>query len=115
MDPEEVSDELQDLTEIEEMLIAQVFPVMSIYRLRGGQHGYRGNVINFPQDVQEFATKLPRHPLSLDVLVIRCQSTSNSEAFRDFRVRHVKVARALIWLKENNRYYSDITIDQEVL
>ena len=58
MDPGEVPDELQDLTEIEEMLIARVFPVMSIYRLRGGQHGYRGNVINFPQDVQEFCTKL---------------------------------------------------------
>ncbi|GES80914.1 uncharacterized protein LOC105316640 [Rhizophagus clarus] len=96
MDPGEVPDELRDLTEIEKMLIARVFPVMSIYRLRGGQNGYRGNVINFPQDVQEFATKLPRHPSSLDVLVIHRQSTSDLEAFRDFRVRRLKVARALI-------------------
>ena len=36
MDPGEVPDELQDLTEIEEMLIVQVFTVMSVYRLRGG-------------------------------------------------------------------------------
>jgi hypothetical protein len=115
MDPGEVPDELRDLTEIEEMLIARVFPVMSIYRLRGGQNGYRGNVINFPQDVQEFATKLPRHPSSLDVLVIRRQSANNLEAFRDFRVRRLKVARALLWLKENNRYYADITIDHEAL
>ena len=48
MDPGEVPDELQDLTEIEKMLIARVFPVMSVYRLREGQHGYRENVINFP-------------------------------------------------------------------
>ena len=58
MDPGEVPDELQDLNEIEKMLIARVFPVMSVYKLRGGQHGYRGNVINFPQDVLEFTTKL---------------------------------------------------------
>ena len=115
MDPGEVPDELQDLNEIEEMLIARVFPVMSVYKLRGGQHGYRGNVINFPQDVQEFTTKLPRDPSSLDVVVIRRQSASNLEAFREFKVRRAKVVHALNWLKENNRYYGDIIIDQEVL
>ena len=114
MDPGEVPDELRDLTEVEEMLIARVFPVMSVYRLRGGQHGYRENV-NFPQDVQEFTTKLPRDPSSLDVVVIRRQSASNLEAFRDFRVHRAKVVHALNWLKENNRYYGNIIIDQEVL
>src|SRR5437588_590702 len=33
MDPGDVPDELQGLTEVEEMLIAQVFTVMSVYRL----------------------------------------------------------------------------------
>ena len=33
MDPGDVSEELKGLTEIEEMLIAQVFMVMSVYRL----------------------------------------------------------------------------------
>ena len=70
MDPGEVPEELQDLTEIEEMLIAKAFTVMSVYRLRGGQYGYRGNVINFPQDIQEFTTRLLRHSLSLEVLLI---------------------------------------------
>ena len=88
---------------------------MSVYRLRGGQHGYRGNVINFPQDVQEFTTYLPRNPSSLDVLVIRRQSANNSAGFRDFKVRRAKVTRALIWLKENNRYYADIIINYGVL
>src|SRR6266542_291800 len=49
------------------------------------------------------------------MLVIRHQSESNSEAFRDFKVRRKKVAHALMWLKENNRYYIDIIIDFEVL
>ncbi|RGB24473.1 hypothetical protein C1646_773050 [Rhizophagus diaphanus] len=90
MDPGEVLDELQNLTKIEEMLIARVFPMMLVYRLRGGQHGYH-------------------------VLVIRYHSASNPEAFRDFRVHRNKIIHALNWLKENNRYYADIIIDHEVL
>src|SRR6266496_6042706 len=66
MDPGVVPDELKGLTEIEEMLIAQVFTVMTVFRLRGGQTGYRGNVINFSQDIHEFTIRLPRHPSSLD-------------------------------------------------
>ncbi len=37
MDPGDVPEELKELSEIEEMLIAQVFTVMTVYRLRGGQ------------------------------------------------------------------------------
>src|SRR3989337_1278848 len=51
MDPGDVPEELKGLTEIEEMLIAQVFTVMSVYQLRGGQNAYTGNVINFTQDI----------------------------------------------------------------
>ena len=71
MNPEEVPEELKTLTEIEEMLIAQVFTVIMIYRLRGGQNGYRGNVINFHQDIQEFTNRLPRNPSLLDILIVR--------------------------------------------
>ncbi|CAG8687584.1 10113_t:CDS:2, partial [Gigaspora rosea] len=84
MDPGEVPEELQGLTEIEEMLIAKVFTVISVYRLR-------------------------------EILVVRRQSTSNLASFRDFTVRRNKVACALHWLKTNNRYYNDISIDNEVL
>ncbi|CAG8809976.1 16881_t:CDS:2, partial [Dentiscutata erythropus] len=92
---------LKGLTKIEEMLIAQVFPVMSVYRLRGGQLGYRGNVINFLQDVREFTTRLPRHPSSLDILIV-CRQSGDLTSFRDFNVRRAKISRALYWLKANN-------------
>ena len=36
MDPDEVPEVMKGLTEIEEMLIAQVFTVMTVYRLKGG-------------------------------------------------------------------------------
>jgi hypothetical protein len=45
----DLPEELQGLTEIEEILIAQIFPaVISVYCLHEGQYSYRGNVINFP-------------------------------------------------------------------
>ena len=51
IDLEEVSEEFQELTEIEKMLILKVFTVISIYRLHGKQNGYRGNIINFFQNI----------------------------------------------------------------
>ncbi|PKC01246.1 hypothetical protein RhiirA5_427029 [Rhizophagus irregularis] len=67
MDPGEVPDELRELTEVEEMLVAQVFLMMSVYRLHG----------------------MLRHLSLLDVLVIHHKSASNMEAFSDFKVCHI--------------------------
>ena len=71
MDPHTVPECLQNLTQIEEMLIARVCPVMCIYRKHGGQRGYKGHVINFPQNVKEFITKLPSSVSRLPILVVR--------------------------------------------
>ena len=62
MDPGNVPDQLQNLTQVEELLIASVVPMMSVYRLPYGQYGYSGHVhvLNLPQDVSSFACKLPR-------------------------------------------------------
>ena len=49
-------------TQVEEMLISGVLPIMSLYRLPHGQYGYSGHVINLPQDVGSFANTLPRLP-----------------------------------------------------
>ncbi|GES96640.1 uncharacterized protein LOC114518711 [Rhizophagus clarus] len=85
MNSGEVPDKLQNLTKIEKILITQVFPVMSVYRLCG------------------------------DVLIIHYQFMNNLESFRDFRVYWLKVVRVQLWLKKNNHYYSNITIDHEAL
>ncbi len=94
MDSENLSEKLQNLTEIEEMLIAQIFLVILIYYLHGGQYVYKGNVINFSQDVHEFTTRLSRNLTSLDVFVVYQQS-ANGSMFRDFNVHHDKIAQAL--------------------
>ncbi|CAG8702723.1 14889_t:CDS:2 [Cetraspora pellucida] len=91
MNLRDILKELQDLIEIEEMLITQIFLVISEYCLCGGQYAYKGNVINFFQD------------------------SASGPAFRDFNVRLVKIAKMLIWLKSNNWYYANIEIDNEAL
>ena len=51
---------LTGLTQVEEMLISGVLPIMSLYRLPHGQYAYSGHVINLPQDVASFASCRPR-------------------------------------------------------
>jgi len=72
MDPGDVPEELKGLTFIEEQLIARVHPLISIFKLKGLQYGYRGHIINFEQDVNEFAKQLPHKVDDLNsVLSIR--------------------------------------------
>ena len=94
MDLGDVPEELRGLTQIEEMLIAQIFLIISVYCLRGDQYAYHDHVINFPQDVQKFATCLPHHLLTLDVLVV-CHHSSDGRAFKDFNICQSIVSRAL--------------------
>ncbi|KAE8739488.1 hypothetical protein FOCC_FOCC015019 [Frankliniella occidentalis] len=113
MDPGEVPPELQGLTYIEQQLIARVHPVVSVYKVRGGQYGYSGNIINFPQDVQQLASALPHRLADLSsVITVR---TQGAEGQVDFKVRAGYVRRALVWLKANNRNYRDIQISEENL
>ena len=72
---------LQGLTQVEEMLISAVMPIMCIYHLPHEQkYGYSGHVINhvisghfvnLPQDVLSFASTLPRLPSKVDTIVVR--------------------------------------------
>ena len=101
----------QGLTQVEEMLISAVMPIMSVYRLPQGQYGYSGHVVNLPQDVASFAQSLPRLPSDLDVIVVKKEGANQTH--RDFRVRRGVVHRALQWLVTHNQYYRalGVTID----
>lgn len=104
---------MKDLTYIEEQLIAQVHPILSVYRIRGGQYGYRGQVINFPQDVNELGTELPHAIETVARYVVIRRNTS--AGYRDFFVKRSRVLNALNWLKAHNRFYHDIHINHHNL
>ena len=49
--PGPVPECLSQLSVVEEMLIAQIVPMMQTYELPFGQYGYRGHVLNLSQDI----------------------------------------------------------------
>ena len=108
MDPGEVPEELKRLSMVEEMLIALACPIMTVRRLKGGQTGYSGQVINMPQDVAKFATELPREVHDLPILIIRRKDQRNN--LLDCHVRRNNVVRALGWLQSHNDFYRQIAI-----
>ena len=111
--PSPVPEELQNLTQIEEMLIARVFPVISVYTKPGGQRAYRGHCINFPQEVEEIFHTLPRYPNELPVIIVAVDVRDNVS--KDLIVRREKVSAALHWLVKHNPAYKDIQINYECL
>ena len=94
MIPSCVPTELQNLTQIEEMLIARALPIMRVYIKPGGQRGYSGHCINLPQNVTELATCLPRYPKDLAVIIVKVKGRENT--FKDVTVRKQKVHNALV-------------------
>lgn len=61
MIPASVPVELQDLTQVEEMIISRAIPVMQVYlKPRFGTTSYRGHVVTLPHNVQNIANILPR-------------------------------------------------------
>lgn len=110
MDPGPIPPELVGLTLVEQMLISQVLPCMTIVRLpKGGQFGFKGHVLNVSQDLFGFVRTLPRSVQSLDLLVLK-KATDTHLPPTYFTVRRAGVLRALTWLKINNQFYRDITI-----
>ena len=71
MDPREQPHILNRLTQVEEMLIARVNPIIQVIQVFGGQYKYHGHTISFSQDIKSVAKALPRKIAKLDVLIVR--------------------------------------------
>ena len=94
------------MTHVEEMLISRVCPIMRIYRKHGGQRGFKGHVLNLPQDVQSFLNRLPSQAADSPVLVVQRHGTD--ETHRDFTVRRHRVVEAILWLKTSNPLFKEV-------
>ncbi|KAI0309385.1 hypothetical protein OF83DRAFT_1019024, partial [Amylostereum chailletii] len=122
---------LRALTLVEHLLIGHVFPRVFVVKLhpkdrRGGhdpstlQSGLKGNVTTFEMNMDKISdmvhgSLMPQRPLILSFLITIAyigKGPLPKEWLRGaFKVRRQHVADALAWLKENNRYYSDIDIN----
>eukprot|EP01083_Nonionella_stella_P158783 517231_1 len=100
MIPCDIPDELKDLTMLEELLIAKACPILRAYIKSGAYRGYSGHVINVPQDISEFATRLPRKVSDVPMIYISKENQYGEK--KDFLVNRDRVHNALLWLKANN-------------
>ncbi|KAF6149267.1 hypothetical protein GIB67_026123 [Kingdonia uniflora] len=92
MDPGRIPTELSRLTNLERILIARIHPMMFFYRVKGQQYKYSGNVINFAQDVNATASKLPCKPAHLSAILI--VNRVGAHGSKEFRVRREYVRQA---------------------
>ena len=113
LDPGEIPEELRKLTFVEELLIALNHPIVSVYKIKNNQYGYRGNIITFPQDISSMAKALPHSIETISkYIIVRRKQCGN---FIDFIVNSERLRNALKWLKKNNPFYREIEISQDNL
>jgi hypothetical protein len=80
----------------------------------GGQYGFRGNVINFPQDIAAFARSLPRRVEDLPIIIVRRRG-QQPEEYDDFKVKVDNIRTWLQHLVGNGVLSGDYDIDQDEL
>ncbi len=93
----------EKLTMVEEMLISPVQPIMSIYRLPGGQLVSRGYVANFSQNLDVLCKELPRIPADISVIILKKDGQCNNN--KEFKVNRARVLACLAYLCELNPQY----------
>lgn len=118
--------QLEDLTPVEECLIAKCHPVGTILKLRPGNHSaptnycaLRGHMIVIPQDPGPLLQILPNPELRLDNLIKvfwlgKCKPT-NQDLKPFLQVRKDKVLAALQYLVQNNHLYHDLAINHSMM
>lgn len=112
----EIPPELSNLTDLERKLIALRIPFMVIFCLvrYGSQYKVRGGCTNVPTSLDQIIDILPRlsnevefHPMKLKRRMIY-----KSNYMYNF-IRKDVVCAAIKWLKNNNKLYSHIGINEE--
>ena len=125
-----IPDELQNLTFVEEMLIARCRVRGCIIKLQFkgqanvmlSQRALRGNIISFSQNTDQITRHISLPALQslhedVQILFVGCTKSSAIRA----RVRplctvnRARVSQALHWKRQNDPYYATITVDYDLL
>jgi hypothetical protein len=117
---------LDDLTTVEECLIAKCHPVGAILKLRPGGHSspitynaIRGHMIVIPQNPGPLLQILPSPELRLDNLIkvfwLGQRAPADADLKPFLRVRKDRVLAALQYLVQHNHLYRDLTINHAMM
>ena len=104
---------LSRLNDLEMRLLCTRYPFMKIVSLpTGGQAGIQGSVVNVPVDVHETCANLPRSLRTSGIVAIKLKRALKYKGHVMYKYVHpAAVLSALQWLRENNRLYKDIAVN----
>jgi len=117
-------DEFKDLTWIEEMVCAKYRNTAHITRIYQSSDPsqpkvFHGNTCAHDMNIVSTASVLPRTPADingmLSVVFIGPGRFKPDSLGPLFKIRKSKVWRFLLWLKEHNRLYIDMTLDPDIM
>ena len=108
----EIPDELQDLTYAEQLLIARVRHNRCMVKVSSGMDKMCANAISFSNPMPKVYNVLPPPIEEMDEVLAFIYTGPCKPTKADFKrtpmlVRHLKVAKALYWLKLNHIDYYD--------
>jgi hypothetical protein len=124
--PENLPEELSDLTFLEWKLLALSRPSVTVMRLvshtgdfRSTQRGYKASCVSYPQPVDKLPSVLPVRPADIAdflrvVFISVCKPIKRHTA-NFLGVRPEKVRAALLYLIAHNPLYTHIRIDEDIL
>jgi hypothetical protein len=113
MDPGPQPEELANLTQVEEMLIARVSPILQVTHATGGQYKYKGHTISFPQNIEHVSNILPHTIDNLPIIIVRRRDQRGTNY--NFTVNRDRVYKALKYKVEHDKFYSDVQINENAL
>ena len=113
MDPGEQPLVLSILTQVEEMLISRVNPILQVTHAHARQYKYSGHTISFPWDISTILSFLTRRVEDLDILVVT-RKTLNNQSY-DFIVNRSHVLAALEYKISHDPYSKDVQVDQPAI
>ncbi len=89
---------------------------MPSIHLSNGTFALKGHCVTFPQDITEMCNELPLRKEAVVVFILYIGNKDTSAVYpKSLRVKEQNVLEALLWLKEHNAHYADITINKSNL
>ena len=111
----EVPEEIRALNSMELRMIKRIIPFVTVFQPQAGALPFtKNNCVSFVNDVASFVNKLPRPPDDTAVLYASVPARDNKPQ-RFFEISAHRIRAALYKLKQINKRYADVEIDEQML
>ncbi len=109
---DDIPPELENLRPLEKRLISQRIAFMKLVGLpKGRQQAIHGPAVNVPTNLEHICAMLPRLPKDSEIVPVKLKRKLVYKGHHMYEyIRPQKVMDALLWLKDNNKFYDKIHV-----